>query len=137
MAKRKTLDRFYLSNGTYKNGVIVTVGLDKKEIKKYLKKMDCLPTYKGVDSNYWDQIQKRDSAAVTHDLSNGWTHIEMYDWKNSPYYISVAVHELFHAVGFLFDRIGLPHTHDTDEAWAYQLDFYTKQFMELINTKQK
>lgn len=44
--------------------------------------------------------------------------------------IHTAVHELFHATEFHFDIIGLKHSDDSSEAWAYYLAFLVKEFIE-------
>jgi hypothetical protein len=44
--------------------------------------------------------------------------------------MATLVHELSHAAMFTFDRIGMPHNSDTDEAYSYLVGFLTKKFFE-------
>lgn len=47
--------------------------------------------------------------------------------------IHTAVHELFHATEFHFEVIGIKHSDESSEAWAYYLAFLVKQFIEITN----
>jgi hypothetical protein len=44
--------------------------------------------------------------------------------------MATLVHELSHAAMYTFDRIGMPHNSDTDEAYSYLIGFLTKKFFE-------
>lgn len=46
--------------------------------------------------------------------------------------LATLVHELSHAVMFTFDRIGMPHNADTDEAYSYLIGFLMKKFFENV-----
>jgi hypothetical protein len=44
----------------------------------------------------------------------------------------VLLHEVVHACSYIFERIGMPHTQDTDEAYAYLYSYImTTVFEEL------
>lgn len=42
-------------------------------------------------------------------------------------------HEIFHAVEYHFEKIGLPHSESSSEAWAYYIQFLTKEILENLN----
>jgi hypothetical protein len=44
--------------------------------------------------------------------------------------LSIVSHELIHVCTFLFERIGMPHNRDTDEAYAYLHAFLVEKFFE-------
>ena len=44
--------------------------------------------------------------------------------------IALLVHELFHVVEYVFDYIGLIHSVESSEAWAYYLSYLIKEINE-------
>jgi hypothetical protein len=41
-------------------------------------------------------------------------------------------HEIFHAVDFILDRMGVRHSFDSDEVWAYLIKYYTNEINKRI-----
>lgn len=68
-----------------------------------------------------------------HNLIGGQTVVRFK--KNKPD-IDIVAHEIFHAIEFIFDRIGLPHSRDTSESWAYAIQYVTKEFYYNLNIKK-
>ena len=68
---------------------------------------------------------KRDSAGRTTMLMGGQVIIQLanYPKPGSP----VLAHEVFHTVFAIMDRIGIPLSNDSDEAYAYLVQFLTKE----------
>ena len=52
-------------------------------------------------------------------------------WFNKPYTYRTIIHECFHATTFLLGRKGLKLSDDSDEAYAYMLDYLSST---VINT---
>ena len=50
---------------------------------------------------------------------------------------SFLQHEIFHAVCFVMSQVGMKLSDDSDEAYAYLISFYTREFYDLIDKKQK
>ena len=46
--------------------------------------------------------------------------------------MATLVHELSHVCMYTFERIGMPHNGDTDEAYGYLIGFLTKKFFENV-----
>ena len=46
--------------------------------------------------------------------------------------MATLVHELSHACMYTFDRIGMPHNADTDEAYGYLIGFLMRKFTENV-----
>ena len=47
--------------------------------------------------------------------------------------ISIMVHEVFHAVEFLYNRIWLTHSIESWEAWAYMMQYITNEILKEWN----
>ena len=53
----------------------------------------------------------------------------------SPYTIAVLAHEAFHATDFILDNAGLKLTNESDEAYAYLLDFIVREALYVCSKK--
>lgn len=57
---------------------------------------------------------------------------------DSPVYLGVLQHEIFHAVTFIMDRIGIKlKLLTSDEAYAYLIGYITQKVYEELGTKKK
>ena len=66
-------------------------------------------------------------------LGSGATVIRLGIRKERYKFFSTLAHEIFHAVEFLFDRVGIKHDIDkSSEAYAYQIDYLTYQIYNKI-----
>lgn len=76
---------------------------------------------------------KMTTLARTVFYENGTVAIKLNNYsKDNIEDLATLVHELSHATMFTFQRIGMPHTSDTDEAYSYLLGFLTKKFFEKL-----
>lgn len=76
---------------------------------------------------------KKTTLATTAFYPSGVVAVKLNQFSTGdPDCMSILVHELSHAVMFTFDRIGMPHNGDTDEAYSYLLGFLMKKFFENI-----
>lgn len=55
-------------------------------------------------------------------------------WKKNPDpdWIGTLSHEIFHIVEMMFDRIGIPLSIDTSEAYAYAIEYVTKRIYDCL-----
>lgn len=60
------------------------------------------------------------------------TLIRMYELRNTPEWYGHLSHEIFHAVEFIMERIGMKLTVDSDEAYAYLIDYITKEIYKQL-----
>lgn len=60
-----------------------------------------------------------------------WIIIWIDNNYNDVWFIS---HEAFHAVEYLFNNIGLPHSETSSEAWSYMLQYIVTQLYECKTT---
>ena len=109
--------------GSYPFYLIYTVGTSVGEIVEFLKQND----YK-LGASEEEFILKR-------QLKNGWTLLldsgALVLWLKQPpktaYYTAALAHEAFHATSFLFTNVGVRYCEDSEEAWAYQIQFIVEK----------
>ena len=65
-------------------------------------------------------------------LLGGQTILRLDIVKSKPDFYACLAHEVFHAVEFLFDRIGLKLSDDSGEAFAYQMQYLTRSILEKL-----
>lgn len=101
----------------YPFDVLVCLGSSREEILSFLKKNS--PTESDVNA------LKMYGLGRTVLLDGGQTILWI---KRKPKKGSgVLAHEIFHAVDFLFDMIGIKLSRDSDEAYAYAIQHLTNE----------
>lgn len=102
----------------YPFSVIVALGVTKNELLNYARKY-LTPT----DTEYIERERFDSGKTVfsTMDLTILW--LEEYPEIGSP----ILAHEVFHAVTFLMEEIGMPLNRQNNEAYAYAIEYLTKQ----------
>lgn len=73
-------------------------------------------------------MTKQTAIATTHKLSTGAILIRFKDDINNP---GIVAHEAFHAVVFLFKKIGISFCYESEEAYTYALEYLTNQILKL------
>jgi hypothetical protein len=68
------------------------------------------------------------SIATTHKLRTGSILIRFKDNINDP---GIVAHEAFHAIVFLFKKIGIDFCYESEEAYAYSLEYLTNQILKI------
>jgi hypothetical protein len=68
------------------------------------------------------------SIATTHKLRTGSILIRFKDDINDP---GIVAHEAFHAIVFLFKKIGIDFCYESEEAYAYSLEYLTNQILKI------
>ena len=64
------------------------------------------------------------------------TMIRMRNYPESAKDRGLLSHEIFHAVDFILDRIGMKLIQESCEAYAYLIDYITRKIYEHIEGKQ-
>jgi hypothetical protein len=117
---------FEIEHGTYPFSVLVAIGSTDKEIEAFLEKQF---DYE-LDDNERERI-KMEGVGRTVMLDTGATILRVRLLKDKNEVMGNLVHEIFHAVEFLFGKIGLPHDPNiSSEAYAYQIAFLTKGILK-------
>ena len=96
----------------------VLYSAEDPELKDYMEH------FIGMEKNHLARTVKHDNGVIS-------IKINKFD-ENDANHMATLVHELSHAVMFTFDRIGMPHNADTDEAYSYLLGFLMKKFFENV-----
>ena|SRR3990167_6981067 len=120
--------KFFLIKGTvYPFDVLVsTAELD--EVIKYIK------TKKNYELNDEEKdLLPLEGTGRTTMLKGGQVIVRLKKAKTSiGIELDVLSHELNHAVFFIFDRIGIKHTIDSDEAFCYYQQYLLKEVLKEI-----
>lgn len=93
------------------------------------------------DDDLYEQIQEhlsrkkfdkymanQDSIATTHKLKTGAIIIRFKDDIDDA---GIVAHESLHAVVFLFKKIGIEFSYESEEAYAYTLEYLTNQILKI------
>lgn len=130
--KRKTNQKelkpqhFFLNCGTYPFDILVFINLDTAKTKKYLGKW--FDEKDIAATNFSENCNGR-----TQLINNKNIFIQLHKFHRNCFTCdSVAAHEIFHAVEFLFEKVGVKHSEETSEAWAYQIEYLIKQLYKKI-----
>lgn len=65
-------------------------------------------------------------------FESGQTVIRLKSMPSKPYEYGWLQHEIFHAVDFLFNRIGITLNESSNEAYAYMIEYLTKEVHKRI-----
>lgn len=107
----------------YCRDVVISVGQSNKQLYKELKhKMD----KKEFDYFFYDWDDKIvNGRTLFHE--DGFTIIRFKDLSDQ----GLIAHECFHAVCFIFNKIGITLSKDSDEAYAYLIQYLVNQINNL------
>lgn len=73
------------------------------------------------------------TLARTVLYENGVICIKINEFNiNDNDHLGTLVHELSHVCMYTFDRIGMPHNMDTDEAYSYLIAFLMRKFFDNV-----
>ncbi len=113
----------------YPFDVMVSLNESNDSLKKNLLKY-----YKSIEDvdYHFDQYGEDEHLGYTIMLPNGQVIIKIkkYPVTNEDY--AIVVHEIFHAVSLIFHRIGIKLTKESDEPWAYMIEYLTKEIYNKI-----
>ena len=73
-------------------------------------------------------MAKQTAIATTHKLSTGAILIRFKDHIDNP---GIVAHEAFHAIVFLFKKIGISFCYESEEAYTYALEYLTNQILKI------
>ena len=106
---------FKIDGGNYDQNINVIITQDTSYAIKYINRV--------LDTN----INSSDLVArgVTYPSVNG---KPIVIWLDNADDISIVNHELFHVTMSIMNWANIPLTEDTEEAYAYELQYLTKKF---------
>ena len=110
----------------YPFNILVSIGQSDKEIEKVLNN---LGIFNGIDELIMDETVR----GRTLMLDSNQTIIRLKFNKNKNEFISLISHEIFHAATFILYKIGLEFDiNKSDEAYAYLIEYLTKQILDEV-----
>lgn len=111
---------FIVNYEIYPFDCLVCIGSTTEEIVKYLKKLDRELSKEEIEAIELENIGR----GRTIMLESGQTIIRLNSLD-----ASTLAHEVFHAVYFLAERLNIKLSEDSDEAFAYLIEFLTKKII--------
>jgi len=123
---------FVVGHAGYPFDVLVAVGASDEELFKAPGKKRAEP----LTDEQRERLQMR-GLGRTVMLPSGQTVLRLKTYTGTPNCIATLAHEVFHAVHFLMDRIGMRLSYDSDEAFAYATGNLTQRVIEGVMARKK
>lgn len=120
----------------YDHDVLVSIGDTNAQLQKAVMKYtnpDILDDLKNDNSIF--HFKKKEKGLTVHYQESGVTIIRLMNRPKTPQQYGSLNHEIFHAVDFIFRRIGLSLTEESSEAYAYAIGHLTEQIFEKFKLK--
>ena len=111
----------------YGHDVVVSIGQTDKDLYEQIKENISKKDFK-------KHMAKQTAIATTHKLRTGGILIRFKDDIDNP---GIVAHEAFHAVVFLFKKIGISFCYESEEAYAYTLEYLTNQILNIKTDHDK
>lgn len=105
--------------------VMFSVGQTDKELKGELDKFGC----------NWSDLLILPPTGLGRTVMTDSNHtiIRFNEWPVTCKQYGTLAHEIFHAVDFIFRRIGMTLSEDSDESYAYMIGYLTEEIYKKIN----
>lgn len=124
--KRVTKGGFLLIKGeTFPYDVLVCLGVTREDILAYFKKHF---EYDFAHEEL-EQLEMRGHGRTLRLNSNAmicWTKV----FPRKPAEFGYLAHEIFHTADLIIRKSGATLSDDSDEVWAYQIDWLTRRIYE-------
>ncbi len=105
----------------YGHDIVVSIGQSDDALYAQIKE--------NISRKQFDKhMANQKSIATTHKLKTGAILIKFRDDIDDP---GIVAHEAFHAVVFLFKKIGIDFAYESEEAYAYTLEYLTNQILKI------
>lgn len=117
---------FIIDCQVYPFQILVYFGQDKKPLYKELKKRlpkSAIDTLKTFDFKVGKSVM----------FPTGQTLLWLNEKPNSVSGLATLNHEIFHCACFILERVGIVYSESSDEAYAYLIEYLTKQIYNELN----
>lgn len=111
----------------YGHDVVVSIGQTDKDLYEQIKENISKKDFK-------KHMAKQTAIATTHKLRTGGILIRFKDDIDNP---GIVAHEAFHAIVFLFKKIGISFCYESEEAYTYGLEYLTNQILNIKTDHDK
>ena len=105
----------------YGHDVLVSIGQSDEYLYEEIKE--------NISKKKFDKkMTNQKSIATTFKLKTGCILIRFKDDIDNQ---GVVAHEAFHAIVYLFEKIGIEYAYQSEEAYAYTLEYLTNQILKI------
>ena len=105
----------------YGHDIVVSIGQTDNDLYEHIKE--------NISEKKFDKrFSNQKSIATTFKLKTGCILIRFKDDIDNP---GIVAHEAFHAIVYLFDKIGIEYAYESEEAYAYALEYLTNQILKI------
>jgi hypothetical protein len=111
----------------YGHDVVVSIGQTDKDLYEHIKENISKKDFK-------KHMAKQTAIATTHKLRTGGILIRFKDDIDNP---GIVAHEAFHAIVFLFKKIGISFCYESEEAYTYALEYLTNEILKIKTDHDK
>lgn len=114
---------FIVKWGIYPFDVMVSIGQSEEELLKVMEKK----------ADLTDEDRKNfklPGLGRTGMIGSGGTYLWVKKLNKTPFWMGILSHEVFHAVSFLFYKVGVSHDPENDEPWAYAHQYLMQKILE-------
>lgn len=105
----------------YGHDIIVSIGQKDKDLYEEIKE-------NVAEKDFLKYMTNQKSIATTHKTRSGCILIRFRDNIDNP---GIVAHEAFHAIVFLFKKIGIQFCYESEEAYTYALEYLTNQILKI------
>ena len=118
---------FKIDFGTYPFDCLVYIGHTDESVVKHLER------YYFPLTDEEKELIAMEGNGRTGTLAGGYIlKLRDLDMKN-PILVGTMTHEIFHLADFLLRRVGVTLSEDSDEAYAYLIQYLTEQIISKTN----
>lgn len=105
----------------YGHDIVVSIGQSDEDLYEHIKE--------NISRKQFDKHMANQKAiATTHKLKTGAILIRFRDDIDDA---GIVAHEALHAVVYLFKKIGIEFAYESEEAYAYTLEYLTNQILKI------
>lgn len=105
----------------YGHDIVVSIGQTDNDLYEHIKE--------NISEKKFDKrFSNQKSIATTFKLKTGCILIRFKDNIDNP---GIVAHEAFHAIVYLFEKIGIEYAYESEEAYAYALEYLTNQILKI------
>lgn len=105
----------------YGHDIVVSIGQTDNDLYEHIKE--------NISEKRFDKIMgNQKSIATTFKLKTGCILIRFKNNIDNP---GIVAHEAFHAIVYLFEKIGIEYSYESEEAYAYALEYLTNQILKI------
>jgi len=105
----------------FAHDIVVSIGQSDEDLYEEIKE--------NISKKKFDKrMANQKSIATTFKLKTGAILIRFKDDIDNP---GIVAHEAFHAIVYLFEKIGIDFAYESEEAYAYSLEYLTNQILKI------